>query len=165
MNLRDTGIPLQAETFLHSIARSVFLISCRVQIVEQGDLKFGGGRFGYSGITWDVNIRQENDHRFSALFRTRPSIFHSPWWLLLGLHRSSSRGAPAKCHRSSFPLPAPGLCCNDLPGPPTWIIPREGQGGKKAGRKAWAGHLLLVPVWGWETECLSASGAKKWFSK
>lgn len=139
-----------------------WIISCRVQTVEQWDLKFGGGRFGYNGTIWDVNIRQENDHRLSALFRTRPGIFHSPWWLLLGLHRGSSRGAPAKCHRSRLPLPAPGPCCNDLPGPPTWIISREGQGGKKPGRKAWAGHPLLVPVWGWETDrvCTSLRSSK-----
>jgi len=67
MNLSDTGIPLWTETFglskFYTPSPEAFpwIISCRVQHVEQWDLKFWG-RFGYTGIIWDVNIRWENSH-------------------------------------------------------------------------------------------------------
>lgn len=46
-----------------------WIISCRVQWIEQCDLKFGGRRFEYIGASREVSSRQENGHNphtFSA---------------------------------------------------------------------------------------------------
>lgn len=59
-----------SEFYIPSPKAFPWIISCRVQHVEQWDLKFGGGRFRYNGIIWDVNIRREDGHgpqTFSAL--------------------------------------------------------------------------------------------------
>lgn len=59
--------------------------------------------------TWTSDRRMAMAHRLSALFRVRPSVFYSPWWLLPGsaseeflgcIHWTSQEQVPAACSRS-----------------------------------------------------------------
>lgn len=123
-----------------------WIISYRVQGVEQWDLEFRGGRFGYTGITWDMMSKWENGHGPQTFSTLQGQIQHMS--LTLVTTPSVCTGTVPGVHALNTAEAGASLPCS--PNPCAWIIFEESQGGEKAGRRA-AGHLLIVPIWGWET--------------
>lgn len=150
-----------------------WIISCRVQRVEQWDLKFGGGRFGHTGIIWDVNIRQENGHgpqTFSALqgqtqhisltLVTTPRVCIGA---VPGVHTLSTAEAGTRCLlRGLTAMPPPTHALRLCPGKVR--VERRQEGGLRG-----TCFLSLHGGQGWETDrvytSLRSSKVQKWFSK
>lgn len=62
---------------IHCLKHSFELFLAGFSMLNNKYLKFGGGRFGCTGIIWDMNIKQENGHgplTFSALWHQTQSI-------------------------------------------------------------------------------------------
>lgn len=115
---------------IHCLKHSLELFLAEFSMLNNKYLKFGGGRFGCTGIIWDLNIKQENGHgplTFSALWHQTQSISLTLVDYSQDLHWSSSRRTYTERRRSCYPRPALGPWHETSPGPYTWMVPRETQ--------------------------------------
>lgn len=129
---------------IHCLKHSLELFLAEFSMLNNKYLKFGGGRFGCTGIIWDMNIKQENGHgplTFSALWHQTQSISLT----LVTTPRICIGAAPGVHAQNATGAGTRGLLWSLDTKPP------------QAHALGWYPGKPSVPVWVWEVDRVSTS--------